>query len=107
MTVEYVLLFPSMRILYAHYQYREFSMQPQLFGLSSAKKSVNLTANARLIASAKEKKINLSEVFEEALLIRLRALQQQEWLEQNRDGIAAYNERIERSGIFASKYRSF
>lgn len=82
-------------------------MQPQICGQSSAKKSVNLTANANLVACAKEKKINLSETFEEALLSKLRAIQQQEWLDQNREGIEAYNERIERNGIFASKFRRF
>lgn len=82
-------------------------MQPQAYLQSSAKKSVNLTANANLVAFAKEKKINLSETFEEALLAKLRAMQQQEWLDQNRDGIEAYNERIERNGIFASKFRRF
>lgn len=82
-------------------------MQPQFYEHSSVKKSVNLTANASLVACAKEKKINLSETFEEALLMKLRTLQQQEWLEQNKDGIEAYNERIERNGIFASKFRRF
>lgn len=82
-------------------------MQPQLYIQSSAKKSVNLTANANLVACAKEKKINLSETFEEALLVKLRAIEQHEWLAQNRAGIEAYNERIERNGIFASKFRRF
>lgn len=82
-------------------------MQLQASIQSSAKKSVNLTANANLVAFAKEKKINLSEMFEEALLSKLRAMQQQEWLDQNRKGIEAYNERIERNGIFASKFRRF
>ena len=82
-------------------------MQPQAYLQSTVKKSVNLTANANLVAFAKEKKINLSEIFEEALLIKLRAIQQQEWLDQNKEGIEAYNERIERNGIFASKFRRF
>lgn len=82
-------------------------MQPQADHQSSAKKSVNLTANAKLVAFAKEKKINLSETFEEALLSKLRIIQQQEWLDQNREGIEAYNARIERNGIFASKFRKF
>jgi antitoxin CcdA len=82
-------------------------MYPQEYMQSSAKKAVNLTANALLIASAKEKKINLSETFEAAILAKLRDIQQQEWLDQNREGIEAYNERIERNGIFASKYRRF
>ena len=82
-------------------------MQLQTNIQSSAKKAVNLTANAELIASAKEKKINLSETFEEAILEKLRAIQQNEWLDQNKEGIDAYNERIERSGVFASKFRKF
>lgn len=74
---------------------------------SSHKKAVNLTANASLIAIAKEKKINLSETFEDAILAKLCVIQQQEWLEENREGIEAYNERIERNGVFASKFRRF
>ncbi|MDD2735971.1 MAG: type II toxin-antitoxin system CcdA family antitoxin [Desulfuromonadaceae bacterium] len=80
-------------------------MQP--YAQSTVKKAVNLTANADLVARAKENKLNLSEIFEEAILLKLRAIQQQEWLDQNKDGIEAYNERIERSGIFASKFRRF
>ena len=74
---------------------------------SSAKKAVNLTANVDLVAKAKENKLNLSEIFEEALLTKLREIHQQEWLENNKAGIEAYNERIERNGIFASKFRRF
>lgn len=80
-------------------------MQP--YAQSTAKKAVNLTANAELVASAKEYKLNLSEIFEDAILQKLRAIQQQEWLDRNKDGIEAFNERIERSGIFASKFRRF
>lgn len=82
-------------------------MQPHTNKRSTVKKAVNLTANAELVANAKEKNLNLSEIFEEAILIKLRVIQQQEWLEKNREGIEAYNERIERNGIFASKFRRF
>ena len=44
-------------------------MQPQAYVKSANKKSVNLTANADLIACAKENKINLTETFEEAIVI--------------------------------------
>jgi antitoxin CcdA len=82
-------------------------MHPHAIMPSSVKKAVNLTANANLVAKAKENKLNLSEIFEEAILIKLRAIQQQEWLDNNKAGIDAYNERIERNGIFASKFRRF
>ena len=80
-------------------------MQPH--AQSTVKKAVNLTANAGLVASAKENKLNLSEIFEEAIILKLRTIQQQKWLDYNKAGIEAYNERIERSGIFASKFRRF
>jgi antitoxin CcdA len=96
-----------MLVSYAHYKHRGIPMQPQAYVKSATKKSVNLTANADLIACAKENKINLSETFEEAIVIKLRSIKQQQWLEQNKEGIDAYNERIDRDGIFASKFRSF
>ncbi len=82
-------------------------MPPRAITPPSVKKAVNLTANANLVSKAKENKLNLSEIFEEAILIKLRAIQQQEWLDNNKAGIDAYNERIERNGIFASKFRRF
>jgi len=82
-------------------------MRPRTTMQPSGKKAVNLTANAELVAKAKENKLNLSEIFEEAILIKLRTIQQKEWLDNNKTGIDAYNKRIEQNGLFASKFRRF
>lgn len=78
-----------------------------IYDPSAPKRPVNLSANSDLIRCAKEKDVNLSETFEEAVLVKLRARFQQDWLAANKDGIEAYNERIERNGVFAAKHRKF
>lgn len=78
-----------------------------IYDVSAPKKPVNLTANSDLIAHAKKNNLNLSETFEEAILEKLRIKLQQEWRKDNKEGIEAYNERIERSGVFAAKHRRF
>ncbi len=83
-------------------------MQTHLnYNSSALKKAVNVTANSDLVRIAKEHSVNLSETFEEALLAKLKIRLQQEWLDENKEGIEAYNERIDRNGIFAEKHRSF
>lgn len=78
-----------------------------IYDVSAPKKPVNVTANSDLIDRAKKSNLNLSETFEEAILAKLRVKLQQEWREDNQNGIEAYNERIERNGVFAAKHRRF
>ncbi len=78
-----------------------------LYDVSAPKKAVNLSANSDLIRAAKEEDINLSDTFEEAVQVKLRGIREQTWREENKDGIEAYNERIERCGVFAAKHRRF
>ncbi|WP_305042932.1 type II toxin-antitoxin system CcdA family antitoxin [Geoalkalibacter sp.] len=79
----------------------------KLYDPSAPKKPVNLSANADLLHHAKQENINLSQTFEEALAIRLREKRAERWRVENRDAIAAYNQHIERDGIFGSRTRRF
>lgn len=71
------------------------------------KRPVNLSANADLLRIAKEAGINLSQVFEEAVLVKVRESLEEQWREENKEAIAAYNARIERDGVFAAHKRRF
>lgn len=79
----------------------------KIFDQTAQKRSVNLNANSDLLRQAKEADINLSQTFEEALVIRLREKLEERWREENREAIAAYNAHIERDGIFGSRTRRF
>lgn len=71
------------------------------------KRAANLSVNAELLDQAKALEINLSATFERALEEEVRARKREQWLAENRDAIVAYNERIERDGMFGDGLRSF
>ena len=71
------------------------------------KRAANLSVNAELLDQAKALEINLSATFERALEEEVGARRREKWLVENRDAIAAYNERIERDGMFSDGLRSF
>ena len=72
-----------------------------------AKKAANLTVRADLLEEARARKINLSQTLETALAAELKKQREAEWLEQNKEAIAAYGRLIEREGLLSDSYRSF
>jgi len=70
-----------------------------------AKKAVNLSVDAELLARAREVDVNLSATFEEALKARTREEERKRWVEENRDAIEAYNERIRTHGVWSDGLR--
>ncbi|MDH2919327.1 MAG: type II toxin-antitoxin system CcdA family antitoxin [Sideroxydans sp.] len=77
------------------------------FDPSAPKKATNLSINSDLLRQAKELHINLSQAVEEHLVNVVREAQQQQWLAENADFIAAYNKRIEQDGLPLEQYRTF
>jgi len=71
------------------------------------KRATNLSIDAQLLQSAKDAGINLSAALEERLREILRERERQAWREENRAAIEAYNERIERDGVFSIGRRRF
>lgn len=71
------------------------------------KKAANLTVRADLLEEARVRKINLSQTLEIALAAELKKQREAEWLEQNREAIAAYGRLVEREGLLSDSYRSF
>ena len=63
-----------------------------------ARKRVNLTIDEDLIASAKALGVNASRAAETGLREAVKKAREEEWLRENRAGIEAHNERIERDG---------
>ena len=77
--------------------------------MTSAKSKVptNLSVRADLVRKARAMKLNLSEVLERALEDELRRREREKWLEENRGAIDAYNERVEKHGVFSDGLRRF
>ena len=71
------------------------------------KTATNLSLRADLVQRAKSLKINLSSVVEAALESEIRTREQQAWLNENRDSIRAYNDRVRRDGVFGDRIRRF
>ena len=71
------------------------------------KRATNVSINQGLLEDAKALDINLSATLERALEMEVRARKREKWLEENREAIAAYNERIARDGLAGDRVRAF
>jgi antitoxin CcdA len=78
-----------------------------LYNRNAPKKPTNLTVNSDLLIKAKELKINISSVLEQALAEKLKQSQKDEWLNENSESITAYNKHIEQFGVFSDTLRTF
>ncbi|OAI13527.1 acetoacetyl-CoA synthase [Methylomonas koyamae] len=74
---------------------------------TAAKKAANLSINSELLNQAKALHINLSATLERALTEAIRDKQRQQWLQENGQSIADYNQRIEAEGCFSDSLRNF
>lgn len=82
-------------------------MQLHVFDASAPKKPTNLSINSDLLQQAKEHHINLSQALELRLAEILRDKKRRAWLEENREAMAEYNQRIEANGVFSDGLRQF
>lgn len=77
------------------------------FDTDAPKKATNLSINADLLRQARELNINLSQTLEQHLAEIVREARRQQWLEENKGAIDAYNQRIESQGVFSDGLRQF
>ena len=71
------------------------------------KRPVNLSLDADLLQAGKDLGLNLSAVAEEALAYAVSARLAERWAEENQGAVAAYNQRIEATGVFSDGLRTF
>lgn len=71
------------------------------------KKAANLSVDERLLAQARRLNLNLSRVFEAGLAEAIRREERAEWLKKNRAALQAYNDHLEKHGVFSEGLRSF
>ena len=72
-----------------------------------SKKAVNLSIDADLLAQAREMGFNLSATLETALRKKTREEERRRWSEENHDAIEAFDQRIERDGVWSDGLRRF
>jgi antitoxin CcdA len=78
-----------------------------IYDETAMKKATNVTINSDLLQKAKAYKINISKNFEAYLAEVVKKREEQRWLEENREAIDAFNERVEKVGLFGDTYRRF
>lgn len=78
-----------------------------VFDASAPKKPANLSINSDLLQQAKELNINLSQTLELRLAEILRDEKRRNWLEENREAMEEYNQRIKTHGVFSDGLRQF
>lgn len=71
------------------------------------KKATNLSVDDSLLDQARRLKLNLSQVFEAGLTEAIHQRQREDWLRKNRAALDAYNEHVEKHGVFSDGLRSF
>ena len=74
---------------------------------SAPRKATNLSINSDLLRLARRMRLNLSRELEHRLEEILAQQRRAEWLEENREAIDAYNDHVERDGVFSNGLRRF
>jgi antitoxin CcdA len=80
---------------------------PFAYNLGAPKKPTNVSINSDLLSKARDMNINLSATLELALAEALKQKQRERWLAENQQAIEAYNEHVEKNGVFSDGLRSF
>lgn len=71
------------------------------------KTPTNVSLRSDLVQRAKALRINLSQLFEQALEEALKERERAEWRERNADAIDDYNDRVAERGVFSDEWRRF
>ena len=71
------------------------------------KRATNVSVRRDLLEAAREAGVNLSATLERALMEELAEARRKKLRQENRDAIAAYNEYVEKHGMFSDGVRLF
>ena len=74
---------------------------------NAPKRPTNLSLNAKVLEMARGLGMNVSQTVDALLAEEVRRRYWERWNEQNRDAVAAYNERVARDGLPLARYRTF
>lgn len=74
---------------------------------STLKRPTNVSIRSDLLVAARKAGVNLSATLERALIEELAEARRRKWREENREAIVAYNEHLEKHGLFSDGVRLF
>ena len=77
------------------------------FEPSAPRKATYVSINSDLLRVARRLGVNLSRELEKRLEEIVAAAQSKRWLEENKAAIEAYNDHVERRGVFSEGLRTF
>lgn len=70
----------------------------------SPRQGVNVTIDPDVLAAARSLKLNVSQAAESGIAAAVKRAREEAWLRENRDAIAATNERVEKHGLLVEAY---
>lgn len=73
----------------------------------SPKRAINLSLNAKVLELAREMGLNISQTVDRLLTEEVMRQYWHRWNSDNAEAVEAYNQRVERDGLFSDRYRSF
>jgi antitoxin CcdA len=73
----------------------------------AAKRAVNLSIDAEILAAAKAQGINLSQTLEDELRRKTEDARVKAWRNENRAALDSHNRFIDENGIWSDAYRSW
>ena len=76
-----------------------------VFNVNAPKKKTSLSINSDLLRQAETYGINLSTTLEKSLEMHIRQEKERRWLEENKEAIGAYNDRIDKYGTLGQRLR--
>ena len=74
---------------------------------NAPKRAINLSLNAKVLDMARDMGMNISQTVDTLLTEAVLKQYWERWNEDNAEAIAAYNERVEREGLFSDRVRTF
>jgi antitoxin CcdA len=78
-----------------------------IFDEEAPKKPTNLSINSDLLAKSRDMQINLSALLESALKAKLAVAENENWKQNNKLAIKAYNSLVDEHGCFGDSIRDF
>ncbi|MFM8769892.1 MAG: type II toxin-antitoxin system CcdA family antitoxin [Rubrivivax sp.] len=73
---------------------------------NAPKRAINLSLNAKVLDMARDMGMNISQTVDALLTEAVLKQYWERWNEDNAEAIAAYNERVEREGLFSDRVRT-
>jgi antitoxin CcdA len=86
---------------------KPFRQPERIRARSGAKRAVNLSVDAEILAAAKAQGINLSAVLEKELRRLTEDERVKRFQEENREYFESYNAYIERNGVFGEEFQDW